>query len=233
MMSRPLLFSVLAGSLFAGTAQAQFVWPKPEYNKPVAGVYQEDPFIIEYRKKFFAVFRGEVKTFQSAVKEIDEMLEKNPKDPRALVWKGNGQTVQAGVLLTQGKLKESLDLLQSSRKLMNQAVALKPTDPNIYMMRAATLFIQHQYWKREDLPDSVYEQLRDDCLRFIKFVGPERMKKVSVHVRGEAYGELGIAYAALGEKAKAIETFETLKRLNPDTDYAKRAGREIDKLNRS
>lgn len=229
-MSRLLPFSLLAGMILCGTAQAQFVWPKPEYNKPEPGVYQEDPFIIEYRKKFFAVFRGDVKTFQAAVKEIDAMVEKNPKDARALVWKGNGQTVQAGVLLTLGKLKESLALLESSRKLMDRAVSLKPADPNIYMMRAATLFIQHQYWKREDLPNTVYEQLRDDCLRFIKFIGPERMKKVSIHVRGEAYGELGIAYAALGDKDKAVETFETLRRLNPDTDYAKRAGREIDKL---
>ena len=229
-MSRSFVISLLFGTLLSGAAQAQFVWPKPDYNKPEPGVYQEDPFIVEYRKKFFAVFRGDVKTFQAAVKEIDAMVEKNPKDARALVWKGNGQTVQAGVLLTQGKLKESLDLLESSRKIMDRAVSLKPADPNIYMMRAATLFIQHQYWKREDLPNKVYEQLRDDCLRFLKFVGPDRIKKVSIHVRGEAYGELGIAYAALGEKGKAIETFETLKRLNPDTDYAKRAAREIDKL---
>lgn len=223
-------FAIASVLLFLPHAHAQFVYPKPEYNQSVAGTYQEDPFIVTYRRKFFAVFRGDFKTFETAYAEINTMLEKNPKDARALVWLGNGQTVKAGLLRVQGKQAEAEALLETSRETLDSAVKLKPKDPNIYMMRAATLYIQGQYWPADKLPRRVWETLRDDCNTFIKFIGPTRMPKVSTHVRGEAYGELGIAYKNLGDTKKAVETFKKLIQLNPDTDYAKRAEDELRKL---
>jgi tetratricopeptide (TPR) repeat protein len=216
----------LAFAAMLSAAHAQFVWPKPEYNRPEPGLYTEDPFIIEWRAKFFAVFRGDFVTFNKAYADIREMVRKNPKDARAMVWLGNGHTVQAGVLRGQGKAEEAEKLLVESRKVLDKAVALSPEDPNIYMMRAATLYIQGQYWPAEKLPRTVWETLRDDCLRFIKFLG-DRMPRTSIHLRGETYGSLGIAYARLGEKAKAKEAFEMVIRLNPNTAYETRARREI------
>jgi len=223
------VFVLVFGLVAVG--KAQFVWPSKSDNVAVSGTYVEDPFIVEYRKKFFAVFRGDLKTFNAAYAEIEAMLERDPKDARALVWLGNGQTVRAGLWRVQGKTAEAESLLETSRKTLDKAVSLRPTDPNIYMMRAATLYIQGQYLPVEKLPRSVWETLRDDCLRFIKFIGPERMKKVSVHVRGEAYGELGIAYLRLGNKKEAVKTFEFLEKLNPGTAYAKRAREEILNIN--
>lgn len=218
------------GLVGVSPAFAQFVYPKPEYNVSVPGTYTEDPFIVKYRARFFAEFRGDFATFEKAYEEITEMVRKNPKDPRALVWLGNGQTVKAGVLRLRNQTQEASELLAKSRETLNRAVALRPDDPNIYMMRAATLYIQGQYWPNDQLPRSLWETLRDDCLKFIQFVGPERMRKVSIHVRGEAYGELGIAYARLGEKEKAREAFEMVIKLNPGTAYEDRARREIAKL---
>jgi len=219
--------SVPAILAIAATGAAQFVYPKPSDNVSVPGTYREDPFIVEYRAKFFSVFRGDFATFERAYAEVTEMTRKNPKDARALVWVGNGQTIKATLLRLQGKPEEAEALLAKSRKTLDAAVALRPQDPNIYMMRAATLYIQGQYWKADVLPRSLWETLRDDCLKFIAFVGPERMKKVSIHVRGEAYGELGIAYKNLGEREKAIAAFRKVAEMNPGTDYERRALREI------
>jgi tetratricopeptide (TPR) repeat protein len=220
----PLILASLAA-----VAPAQFVYPKPEYNVVEPGLYKEDPFIREYRQKFFSVFRGDAQTFEKAYGEVEAMIAKNPKDARALVWLGNGQTVKGGLLLLKGKREESLALLDQSRKTLDRAVALRPKDPNIYMMRAATLYIQGQYWPAKDLPRSTWENLRDDCLRFEKYLGP-KMPRVSIHLRGETYGELGIAYARLGEKEKARAAFQRVITLCPNTDYSKRAQREIEKL---
>lgn len=235
-MNRVLLLLPLiaATTVLSGPALGQFVWPKPEYNvQPVPGTYTEDPFIIEWRKKFFAVFRGDFKTFEKAYADIAEMSRKNPKDARALVWLGNGHTVRAGLLFRiERKPEEALKLLAKSRETMNRAVALAPDDPNIYMMRAATLYIQGQHFPAEKLPREVWTTLRDDCLRFLKFIGEDRMPKVSIHLRGETLGSLGIAYARLGEKAKAREAFERLIRVNPGTAYEARARREIEALGR-
>lgn len=223
----PLLFVLLVTPM---VCHAQFVYPKPEYNVQVPGTYLEDPFIVEYRQKFFSVFRGDFATFDKASKEIDAMLVKNPKDARALVWKGNGITVRAGVKKALANKEDGLKKLEESRQVLNAAVKLRPNDPNIYMMRAATLYIQGQLWKPQDLPATVWETLRDDCLKFIKFVGPKRISRVSIHVRGEAYGELGIAYSRLGQKDKARAAFQKVIDQCPDTDYSKRATREITAL---
>lgn len=220
----PLILTSLAA-----VAPAQFVYPKPEYNVAEPGLYKEDPFIREYRRKFFAVFRGDFPTFEKAYGEVETMVAKNPKDARALVWLGNGQTVKGGLMLMKGQRDDSLTLLAQSRKTLDQAVALRPNDPNIYMMRAATLYIQGQYWPAKDLPRSTWERLRDDCLRFEKFLGP-KMPRVSIHLRGETYGELGMAYLRLGEKEKAKKAFQRIIDLCPDTDYEKRARKEIAKL---
>jgi tetratricopeptide (TPR) repeat protein len=220
------LFLLTASALSWG----QFAWPKPEYHSVQPGVYREDPFIVEYRQKFFAVFRGDFATFEKGYAEIEQMLRTNPKDARALVWLGNGQTVKAGVLITRGRKEEAKALVGESRKTLDRAVSLRPDDPNIYMMRAATLFIQGQYWPEAQIPRANWEKLRDDCLKFIKFIGPSKMSKVSIHLRGETYGELGIAYMKLGDKANARKAFETLIAVNPNTTYAERAHKELAKL---
>ena len=211
-------------------ASAQFVYPKPEENRPQPGVYTEDPFIVKYRQKFFSVFRGDLKTFNAAYAEIETMVKKDPKDARALVWLGNGQTVRAATAKFLNPKADPTKALEESRRTLDRAVALRPEDPNIYMMRAATLYIQGQVWAPDQLPKVVWETLRDDCNRFIKFIGPKRMPLVSIHVRGEAYGELGIAYLRLGDKTKARETFQKLIQLNPNTRYAERAQKELEAL---
>lgn len=210
----------------AVAAPAQFVYPRAGDNSAEPGLYKEDPFIVKYRKRYFAVFRGDFATFRKAHAEIKAMVRKNPKDARALVWLGNGQTIEAGILkLTDAKAATAL--LAESRRNLDRAVALRPKDPNIDMMRAATLYSQGQYWSAESLPRSVWTTLRDDCRRFIAFVGPERMPRVSTHVRGEAYGELGIALKNLGDYRGAKEAFTRLIQLCPGTAYEERARKEI------
>ena len=223
-MRRLLPFLLL---LAAPTAHGQFVYPKPGDNvqkKP--GTYVEDPFITEYRQKFFAALRGDFKTFNAGYAEIVAMTEKNPKDARALVWRGNGKTIKAIRANLLGQKDAAAKLLAESRQDVDAAVAIKPKDYNIYMMRATTLYAQAQYVPNQPVPRSSWEHIRDDCLALIKEMG-SRIDGASVHVRGESYGELGIAYVKLGEKAKAREAFEKILQLAPGSAYAERAQKEL------
>ena len=52
-------------------------------------------------------------------------------------------------------------------------------------------------------------------------------KNASVHVKGETYGELGIAYVKLGDKENARKTFKALVELLPGTAFAERAKKEL------
>lgn len=212
-----------------GIAAGQFVWPKEEYHAHDPGVYREDPFITKYRAKFFAVFRGDVKTFEDAYKEIQALVAKNPHDARALVWLGNGQTVEASLMRLRGKQADAEALREESCKTLRRAVAMDPNNYGIYMMEAATLYVQGQYWPDKLIPRSNWLTLRDDCEHLLRTLGP-KIDKVSIHVRGETYGELGVAYTKLGNKRMAVETFRKLLKSDPGTLYANRAKTEIAKL---
>jgi len=219
---------ITLGALFTlgVAASAQFVWPKPEYHQSEPGLYTEDPFIIKYRAEFFAVFRGDVKRFENAFAEIEALVKKDPKDARAMVWLGNGQTVRAGLGYLQKKPDEARPLMVLSRQTLDRAVALSPEDPNIYMMRAATLYVQGMVAPPEDMPRRAWETLRDDLRKFIAFVG-DRMPRASIHLRGETYGELGIAYLRLDEPKRAVVAFRKVIELCPGTAYEDRARREL------
>jgi tetratricopeptide (TPR) repeat protein len=227
-MKLPFLF-VLSSVLSIGV-QAQFVNSRnPDYHKSEPGLYTEDPFIVKYRKEYFAVFQGDFKRFRAAHAEIKVMVEKNPKDARAMVWFGNGQMVEAGLASLSDK-KKALEFWKDSSKTLDNAVALTPEDPNIYMMRAATLIIAGEKFPTEFIDKTVWTRLRDDCEKFIKYIGPDRMPRTSIHLRGEAYGCLGVAQSKLGEHEKAKRAFEMVIKLNPGTDYEKRAKAEIEAL---
>lgn len=223
MLRRLLLCLALA---FPVLASAQFVFPRPGYHEHDANVYEEDPFVVEYRHKFFSVFKGDFDTFNKAYAEIEALAKKDPSDARALVWLGNGKTVKAGVLWMQGKKDESIALMKESRPLLDEAVALKPDDPNIFMMRAVTLYIQGQQWPAETIPPENWVKLRQDCEHLIRLFGP-KMGKASLHVRGETYGELEIACLKLGDKGAARAAFHKVIGLCPDSDYETRAKKEL------
>lgn len=222
-----LLLGLSAGS----SARAQFVWPDAkDHRQAVTGTYTEDPFITKYRQEFFAVYQGDFARFEKAMKEVEAMVAKDPKDARATVWMGNGQMIRAGRELVFGAKEKSRELLRQSKASCDRAVALDPDNFNVYFMRAVTFYLMLQYWQDGDLPPGIAETIVADIEKGIKFIGPDRLPKVSTHVRGEIYGELGIAYLKLGKKAKAKECFEILEKVCPDTKYAARAAKELAKL---
>lgn len=219
-----LLLTLAAASL------GQYVWPKAGYNQSEPGLYTEDPFIVQYRKEFFAVFRGDIPRFEKALKEIEAMVEADPKDARALVWKGNGRMIQAGIALIRNKTPEAKALYAESNVLLDMAVTLKPQDPNIYMMRAATLLLFHQRFPRDWHSRSVYERLRDDSIKFISYIGPSRFPQTSVHLQGEALASLAIAYRELGLTQASAKTWRQIIASLPDTEYARKSMEELTAL---
>lgn len=212
---------------FSAASFGQYVWPKAAYNKSEPGLYTEDPFIVQYRKEFFAVFRGDLPRFEKALREIEAMAEANPQDSRALVWMGNGRMVQAGIALVAKKADEAKRLYAESNLYLDKAVRISPDDPNIYMMRAATLLLFHQRFPREWNDRSVYEKLRDDSVKFIAYIGPSRFSRTSIHLQGEALASLAIAYRELGLKSASERTWRKIIETLPETEYARKSTEEL------
>jgi tetratricopeptide (TPR) repeat protein len=208
-------------------SSAQFVFPKGSYHDGDPQAYKEDPFVSHYRGEFFAVFKGDIPRFRKAFAEVAAMVKKDPKNAEALVWYGNGQMIEAGLSLFTGKRPEAETYWKSSQANLDKAVKLDPNNYNIYVVRTATLIVGAEKYPKEWVSRGVWEHIRDDCAHFIKYMGPDRLAKTSIHMKGEIYGCLGLAYAHLGDKPKAREAFDTVIKLDPGTDYEVRAKKEL------
>ena len=189
--------------------------------------FLEDPFITEYRRKFFSVFQGKTAEFEGGMSELDMMLQKNPDDARALVWRGNGLMVRAGLLKLRGKGEEGKRLLQESRKEMDRAVSISPDDVNIIAMRAVTVHMMGMYWKNEDIPAGSWEALIADLEKTRKLIGGERFKQISVHARGEILTELANGYKRVGKMKQANTLWRETLLLAPDSRYSRMAEKAL------
>jgi hypothetical protein len=218
---------IAALALLPVAASAQYLYPTPAENVSEPGLYVEDPFIVEYRKKFFAVFRGDFATFEAGMTEIEAMVEADPNDARALVWRGNGRMVRAGILFLQNKAEDARQLLSQSRADMDRAVSITPEDPNIYMMRAATLLLIHQRFPREWSDEALYATLETDALNFVGHIGWHRLPRTSIHLRGEALASLAIAQRELGKWEESKLNWRRLMMLNRGTRYEAKAAQDL------
>lgn len=210
-----------------GLARAQFVFPKASYHESDPSSYNEDPFVTHYRTEFFAVFKGDIPRFHKAFAEIQAIVRRNPHDAKALAWQGNGEMIEAGLQFLKGKTEDGRILYKASNRDLDAAVKLDPENYNVYGLRAATLIVAAERYPKDWIDVSVWTRMRDDCRHLIRSMGADRLAKTSIHMRGEIYGCLGLAYAHLSEKEKARQAFETVIELDPGTDYETRAKKEI------
>ena len=147
------LLSLVTLVAAASAAHGQFVppWNMKEHEQAKPAAYVEDPFVTEYRQKFFAAMRGDSKTFNQAYADMEAMLKKDPKDARALVWRGNGKTIKAIRANMTGKKDEA------------GALAGRLAQGPRRRRRPAAERLQHLHDARGDplRPSAVHPQRRD------------------------------------------------------------------------
>ena len=216
-------FGAFSGSPVQGQKTPDIATEATRKSDEHVSEFLEDPFVTKYRKKFFAVFAGKTGEFEQGMSELDALLAKNPKDARALVWHGNGLMVRAGLLRFKGKSEEGHKVLLNSKIELDKAVALDPDNVNILAMRAVTLHIAGQYWPEKELPAGTWTTIIHDLEKSRKIINPERMKKISVHARGEILSELANAYGKAGNREKSRGLWEEVKQVVPGSKYAVQA----------
>lgn len=201
------------------TSQAQ-VKPK---DKDHVSEFLEDPFVTKYRRLFFSVFNGKMDGYAEGMKELEAMLAKNPNDARALVWHGNGLMIRGGLQRFRGQRQEAVKSLVDSRKELDRAVSLDPENVSILAMRAVTIFGMGTYFNENEIPAGSWQKLISDLEKSRKIIGPDRMKKLSVHARGEILTELATGYTHVGKFDKARALWNEALKAVPDSQYSKKA----------
>src|SRR5476651_2519914 len=96
-------------------------------------------FDMMVRADFFAGFRGDHARFARGMEACEKALVRNPKDPAALVWHGNGLFFKSGEILRTGDWQAGVKMQQQALKEMDDAVALAPNDLQTLIPRGAAL----------------------------------------------------------------------------------------------
>ena len=133
----------------------------------------------------------------------------------------------AGLKKFYGDSKTGQKLLLDSKNELDRAVSLDPENVNILAMRAVTLHIAGQYWKAQDLPPDTWQTIVRDLEKSRRIIRPDRMKRLSVHARGEILSELAEAYGKLGERGKSLAIWREVEKSVPNSKYAKQAESEL------
>ena len=91
------------------------------------------------RADFFAGFRGDQARLADGMEACEKVLARNPKDPAALVWHGNGLFFKSGERLRAGDWQAGLKMHEQALKEMDDAVALAPNELQTLIPRGAAL----------------------------------------------------------------------------------------------
>src|SRR6185503_11194926 len=82
----------------------------------------------DIRADMLAILTGDTARFERGMQALEEMLAKNPNDPKLKVLHGTGVLSRAGQAFEKGDMQNATKLWQSSLSEMAQAVEMAPND---------------------------------------------------------------------------------------------------------
>jgi hypothetical protein len=170
------------------------------------------------RDDFFAGLQGDDQALARAMRLCEAALRKNPRDPAALVWHGNGLAFTGGRTFNSGGAADWYRGLQE----MDDAVALAPDDLQVRIPRATALSGMSRYVSDPVVAEGLLRKSADDFAR-TEAVQHDVLTTLPVHSRGELWMGIADVAARLGERQRARLYLERAVRELPGTVYAKKA----------
>ncbi len=150
---------------------------------------------------------------------MEEAIQKYPDNPLAYSYLGLYRGTQAGQ--TQNYM-EAGKLVGISYEMLDKAVSLDPGNPVARFHRGLMGVKVPAFFNKLD------QGIQD--LEFLIGIHQKSPEKVSTEMIASAYNFLGEGYQKKEEKEKAINAWEEIIKLAPDTDLAKNAQKNITKM---
>jgi tetratricopeptide (TPR) repeat protein len=177
-------------------------------------------FDMVVRADFFAGFRGDQARLARGMEACEQALARNPKDPGALVWHGNGLFFKSGEILRTGDWQAGLKMQQQALKEMDDAVALAPNDLQTLIPRGAGLLAGAPFFPDEATARPLVTKAVGD---YEKALTLQAGRNIVGHSRGELLGGLAVGYRLLGDRDRTAQYLRRIVDEMPDTAYAERA----------
>lgn len=156
---------------------------------------------------------------EQAATIMEEAIQKYPDNPLAYSYLGLYRGTQAGQ--TQNYM-EAGKLIGISYEMLDKAVSLDPDNPIVRFHRGLMGVKVPAFMNKLD------QGIQD--LEFLIGIHQKSPEKVSTEMIANAYNFLGEGYQKKEEKQKAINAWEEVIKLTPDTDLAKNAQKNISKM---
>lgn len=150
---------------------------------------------------------------------MEEAIQKYPDNPLAYSYLGLYRGTQSGQ--TQNYM-EAGKLIGIAYEMLDKAVSLDPENPVVRFHRGLMGVKVPAFLNKLD------QGIQD--LEFLIGIHQKSPEKVSTEMIATAYNFLGEGYQKKEEKQKAIDAWEEVIKLAPDTDLAKNAQKNITKM---
>jgi len=185
------------------------------------------PFRYEVREDMFRGFAGDPVAFARAMALCEARLAENPDHAEALVWHASGLLFQAGQAFRARDESQGMALNQRALAQMARAVALRPDEIEVLVVRASSLLATAM-----GTPD--VERARAYAVTavgdFEKAVALQQrqLANMPAHPKGELFAGLAEAWSRVGDAQKARFYLTRMVAELPDTPYSAAAKARLD-----
>lgn len=189
---------------------------------PPGSASSPERFDLQVRGEMFSGMAGDREALERAMKRCEQRLEKEPKNPEALVWHGSGLVFQASQLFRAGDYANGKTTIVRGLKEMDDAVALEPESVAVRIPRGASLL---SYAAHSSDPQRARPRLEMGLADYEKVLAIQKAEwpHMPAHSRGELLSALAAGWLQAGDAAKARSYAQRIVAELPGSRYAERA----------
>ncbi len=151
--------------------------------------------------------QGDEKVFETAMKQSEELLVKNPKDAEILVLHGSAMLYQSGKAFQTGNFGEGGKLWKKGQTEMDEAVTIAPENIKVLMTRGTTYLSASKQFPVKEEADRL---LKIGVGDFDKIAADKNFKQFPEGLRFDVLLKLAEGYERLKETEKARGFYQTL-----------------------
>jgi hypothetical protein len=216
---RNVLFLILFACSHAQPAKA----PTQANAKPATVAAEE--FDERVRADFFAGLDGDTAALDRAMKLCEAELAKNPKHAEAMVWHGAGLVGRSRDTFRAGDRDKGIALYMRGLGEMDAAVELEPNNVGVRIPRGAVLLTVAPHVPEPEKSKLLERGVGDYEATYA--LQKDSFAKLSLHAREQLLYGLTDGYAHLGQRDKAVQALDRMKREAAESELLSRAERRV------